>query len=45
MQDINDFAPVVTLSDSSVTRQETTAIGDLLTTAFAVDNDPSVSVC
>ncbi|XP_076458558.1 cadherin EGF LAG seven-pass G-type receptor 1-like [Babylonia areolata] len=39
--DINDFSPSVSLTESSVTRQENTAVGDLLSTATAVDNDPA----
>ncbi|KAL8559117.1 hypothetical protein ACOMHN_046165 [Nucella lapillus] len=39
--DINDFAPEVRLSYTYVNRRETTPIGDLLTTALAVDKDPS----
>ena len=45
VQDINDFSPVLTLTDTEVTRQETTAIGDVLSTAIAIDNDPQVCVC
>ncbi|XP_046579034.1 cadherin-99C-like [Haliotis rubra] len=42
--DRNDNAPVVSLSVTTITLQESTRVGDVLTTASAVDNDPAVSI-